>query len=86
MNCVLHFMVNFGFMTNWKKYHQFPFQNCTDKRVIMWNEPNFEDGVEETLKLLFGEDQMNARIKYEGDAIIQRTSILLSTDTDSIGY
>jgi len=77
-------MVNFDLIINWKKYHQFPFQDCTDKRIIIWNEPNFEDGVEETLELLFGRDQISARIKYEGDVIIQRTSKLLNSDTDSI--
>jgi len=81
-DCVIHFCVNFGIITNWNRHNQFPLQDCPNRRVIIWNEPNFEDGVEENLKLLFGGDQCGARIKYEGDAVIQRTPVIILSNND----
>lgn len=81
-DCVVHFYVNFGIITNWNRHNQFPLQDCTNRRVLYWNEPNFEDGVEETLKMLFGGDQCGARIKYEGDSVIQRTPVIVLANSD----
>lgn len=81
-DAVMHFCVNFGIITNWNRFNQFPLQDCPNRRVLFWNEPNFEDGVEETLKLLFGGDQCGARIKYEGDAVIARTPIIVLSNVD----
>lgn len=81
-DAVVHSMVNFGIITNWNRHNQFPLQDCPNRRVLFWNEPNFEDGVEETLKLLFGGDQCGARIKYEGDAIIRRTPVIVLSNND----
>nr|QKE54882.1 MAG: nonstructural protein [Parvoviridae sp.]QKE54956.1 MAG: nonstructural protein [Parvoviridae sp.] len=81
-DAVAHYCVNFGIISNWTKYNAFPLQDCVNRRLLMWNEPNFEDGVEETLKMLFGGDQCGARIKYEGDGIIQRTPIIVLSNED----
>ena len=81
-DCVTHFTVNFGIIANWNRHNQFPLQDCVNRRLLIWNEPNFEDGVEETLKMLFGGDQCPARVKYEGDAVIQRTPIIILSNND----
>ncbi|GBP81257.1 Putative non-capsid protein NS-1 [Eumeta japonica] len=39
-------------MGNFNKFDKFPLMECVQKRVIMWNEPNFEPG-EEILKLFW---------------------------------
>lgn len=54
------------------------------RRILLWNEPNFEPGSEEILKLLFGGDTCSAKIKYEGDACILRTPIIVLTNRDVI--
>lgn len=53
-DCVMHAFINFGTVRNFNKFENFPLQNCLDKRILMWNEPNFEPGATETLKLLIG--------------------------------
>lgn len=68
-------MLNMGIMGNWNRNNNFPLQDCIDKRVLLWNEPNFEDGAVETLKKLFGGDSCEARIKYQHDGVIHRTPI-----------
>lgn len=81
-DAVCHFMINFGVIANWNRHNSFPLQDCLNRRLLFWNEPNFEDGVEETLKMLFGGDQCPARVKYEGDGIIQRTPIIVLSNSD----
>lgn len=81
-DAVVQSCVNYGIICNWNRYNSFPLQDCPNRRVLMWNEPNFEDGVTETLKMLFGGDQCPARIKYEGDAVIQRTPIIVLSNND----
>lgn len=69
-------------ITNWNRHNQFSLQECTNRRIIFCNEPNFEDGVEETLKMLFGGDQCGVRIKFEGDAVIARMPIICLSNND----
>lgn len=83
-DCVIHSCINFGQIGNFNKYDRFPLQDALQRRILLWNEPNFEPGSEEVLKLLFGGDTCPARIKYEGDACILRTPIIVLTNRDVI--
>lgn len=81
-DCVCHAFINFGCMGNFNKYSNFPLQECVQRRIIQWNEPNFEPGSEETLKLLFGGDTCNVKVKYQGDACMLRTPIIVLSNND----
>lgn len=83
-DCVIHSCVNFGQIGNFNKYDRFPLQDALQRRILLWNEPNFEPGAEEVLKLIFGGDTCPARIKYEGDACLQRTPVIVLTNRDVI--
>lgn len=83
-DCFIHSCINFGQIGNFNKYDRFPLQDALQRRILLWNEPNFEPGSEEILKLLFGGDTCAARIKYEGDACILRTPIVVLTNRDVI--
>lgn len=56
-------------------------QECVNKRILQWNEPQYEPGQVETLKMLFGGDTFNTNIKYQADAIVTRTPVLITTNT-----
>ena len=43
------FFLFHGNMTDINRYESFPFENCVDKKVIFWNEPNCDDKAYETL-------------------------------------
>lgn len=47
---------------------------CVGKRIILWNEPVLEASATETLKMLFGGDTFAAKVKYQADAVVKRTS------------
>lgn len=81
---VLHALINFGQIGNFNKFVSFPLQEAVNKRILLWNEPNFEPGAQETLKMLFGGDTCNVKVKYKNDACIRRTPIIVLSNNDCL--
>lgn len=81
-NCVIHSCINFGQMGNFNKFTNFPMMECIQRRVILWDEPNFEPGAEEILKTIFAGDTTNVKVKYQGDAVLLRTPIVVLSNSD----
>lgn len=79
---VLHVLINFGQIENFNKFVLFPLQEAINKRVLFWNEPNYDPGAIETLKMLFGGDTCNVKVKYKNDATIRRTPIIVLSNVD----
>ena len=75
---VLHSLINFGQIGNFNKFLSFPLQEVINKRVLLWNEPNFKPGAIETLKMLFEGDSCDVKVKYKNDATIRTSIIALS--------
>lgn len=74
---ILHLCFSFGQIGNFSKYCNFPLMECVDKRVLLWNEPQCDVNSFETLKMLFGGDTCNVKVKYEQDTILSRTPIIV---------
>lgn len=81
-DAVIHYCINFGQMGNFSRYDNFPLMDCVDRRVILWNEPCFEPSACETLKMILGGDTVPAKIKYQPDAIITRTPVIVLSNND----
>lgn len=71
-----------GQIANFNKYSQFPLQDCVDKRILLWDEPNCEPSAFDTCKMIFAGDPTMANIKYQAHVQIDRTPILITTNTD----
>lgn len=78
----LAFYFNYGQIANFNRFQQFPLQDCVKRRILYWNEPNFEPSSTETLKLILGGDNCPAKIKYMGDKIITRTPVIITSNED----
>lgn len=74
------FYINRGNLKNFNRYSSFPFEDCHNRRIIMWNEPNASPEHIDTLKMLFGGDDVAAAKKYEGDVNITRTPLIVTTN------
>lgn len=74
---ILHYFFNFGQIGNFNKYCSFPLQEAVNRRILLWNEPNCEAGSFDTIKMLFGGDSLNCKVKYQHDYIIHRTPIIV---------
>lgn len=78
----IHYCINFGQMGNFNRYCTFPLMECVDKRIILWNEPVMEPSATETLKCILGGDTCNAKVKFQGDAVITRTPVIVLSNND----
>lgn len=57
-------LLTYGQIASMNRHHQFPLNNCINKRILHWDEPNFEPSMAETLKLLFSGNKLATNIKY----------------------
>lgn len=78
------FCFSFGQIGTFNKYSNFPLMEYItyNNRVLLWNEPQCESGSFETLKMLFKGDTCNIKIKYENDAILSKTPIIILANYD----
>jgi len=75
-------MITHGVQKNLDRYSQFPFQNCVHRRLIVWDEPSCERSKLEDLKLLLGGVEMSVAIKHQQDAVLTRTPVLITTNSN----
>lgn len=81
-DCIIHSCIHFGQIGNFTKFNRFPLMEMVQKRIVLWNEPNYEPGAEETLKTLFGGDSSPVKVKYQQDTFVQRTPIIVLSNND----
>lgn len=79
---ILHYYLNFGQIGNFNKYCSFPLMECVNRRIILWNEPSAEPSAFETLKCIFGGDTCNVKVKYQDDAVLSRTPVIILSNND----
>lgn len=82
VDAIKDYFLNVGQMQNPNKYNTFAYQDCHNRRMLIWNEPNYEPRETENLKLLFGGDNLSANVKCKPQANVKRTPIIcLSNNT-----
>lgn len=75
-------MITSGQIANMNRNSSFPFNNCINKRVLHWDEPNFEPCALEDLKLLFSGDEFSVNIKYQPFNTITRTPVIVTANSN----
>lgn len=77
--CIDYFL-NKGQLGKANKYNNFAFQDAAQKRVILWNEPNYESNNTDMLKMILGGDSYNVNVKNKPDMAVYRTPVILLTN------
>lgn len=75
-DAVAAFFLNVGHVGNFCKNSGFPLNDCYNRRILIWNEPQIDDISFDMVKMLAGGDPCNAKIKYQNDACIQKTPLI----------
>lgn len=75
-------MITSGLIANITRNSQFPFNNCINKRLLHWDEPNFEPAATEQLKQLFSGDELSVNVKYSPYQTIQRTPVIVTANAN----
>ncbi len=79
-DAVLCFFLNKGQLGNPNKHNHFAYQECVGKRILLWNEPNYELGEIEKLKMILGGDAFTVNVKNRQDVAVQRTPLIILTN------
>lgn len=73
-------LLNMGQLGTANKTNNFAFQDAANRRVILWNEPNYESSMTDYLKTLFEGGDTKVRVKMQGDTHVKRTPIIILTN------
>lgn len=73
---------NYGQLTTINRNNLFAFQDAYNRRLLWWNEPQYESCQIEFLKLVTAGDPYNVRVKQLGDQHVQRTPLIITTNND----
>lgn len=84
IDMVCAFYLNTGNMGNFNRTNQFPFNDCENRRIILWNEINFAPSNIDTLKMLTGGDLMHVNIKFKPPQPIYRTPVLILSNKEEL--
>nr|QTE04111.1 MAG: nonstructural protein [Emberiza chrysophrys ambidensovirus] len=79
-DCVLDYLWNKGQLGNPNKYNQFPFNAAEKKRILIWNEPFYEEAAIDDLKILTEGGSMSVRVKFKNDTAIYKTPLIITTN------
>jgi hypothetical protein len=72
------FYLNVGHVKNIVRGQNFPLNDCVNRRLLVWNEPNCCTSAYDTVKMIAGGDPCPAAVKYQGDSVISKTPLLLT--------
>lgn len=72
--------MNYGQLGCANKHNVFAFQEAPNKRLIVWNEPNYESSVTDVLKMMFAGDPYTVRVKHAMDTHVRRTPVFVLTN------
>lgn len=75
------FYINVGQIGNFNRYSNFPLNDAPNRRILVWNEPNVEPSAFDTVKMLTGGDPLPANVKYQSGAVIDKTPVIITTNT-----
>lgn len=67
---------NYGQLGCANKHNVFAFQEAPNKRILLWNEPNYESALTDTIKMMLGGDPYTVRVKNQLDAHVCRTPVI----------
>lgn len=77
---ILAFYLNVGHIANFVRGQNFPLNDCTEKRILFWNEPSICPSSWDTVKMLTGGDPLPAKVKYSSDVTIPRTPVFINSN------
>lgn len=84
-DCFIHFLWNCGQLGTVNKTNNFSFQEATSKRILLWNEPNYEPDFTDTLKMITAGDAFTVRVKQQKDSHVYTTPLIVLTN-NRVGF
>lgn len=77
---LLNLCLNYGQLGTSNGNNNFAFQDALSRRIILWNEPNYESAMTDYLKTLFEGGKTKVRVKNKEDTDVSRTPLIILTN------
>lgn len=77
---VTDYFLSRGQLGRANKHNNFAFQDAYGKRIIMWNEPNYETAMTDQLKMMTAGDAYTVTVKNKPDAAVYKTPMIILTN------
>ena len=74
------YLLNKGQLGRANRHNQFAFQDAFAKRIIIWNEPNYETALTDMLKMMTAGDAYNVNVKHKSNCGVYKTPIIILTN------
>ncbi|URQ09130.1 nonstructural protein [Halyomorpha halys erranti-like virus 1] len=81
-DCLINFFLNSGMITNPSRQERFPFMDCVNRRILMWNEARLDPFFIDDFKQITGGDQLKANIKFKAPQYIKKTPVIVLSNQD----
>lgn len=82
MEIFLDFYWNRGQLGQLTRHNLFGLQEACGKRILLWDEPNYEPGMIETLKNVTAGHPYTVRVKQQADCAVYSTPLIILTNND----
>lgn len=81
INALASFVLVKGQIQNFNRNNSFPLTDCVDKRILLWDEPNFDRNDLETIKQLFAGDPCVVSVQYSNNITISKTPVFCTANS-----
>lgn len=79
-DAVAAYFINYGMYGTANKRNKFMWADGVDKRLILWNNPKYDQFHIKKIKELLGGDTTRVHVKYKSDKYLQRTPVIILTN------
>lgn len=84
-DALCNFFLNCGMVVNPSRQERFPFMDCLNRRILMWNEARLDPHFYDDFKQLLAGDQLKAHIKFQAPQYIGKTPVIILSNNDVFG-
>lgn len=81
-DAVCDYFLSKGQLGRANKHNNFAFQDAYGRRIIMWNEPNYESAMTDQLKMMTAGDSYTVTVKNKPDAAVYKTPLIILTNNN----
>lgn len=79
-DAITSFFLNRGCMRNPSRQERFSFQECADRRIILWDEARLDPGNYDNIKRLLAGDECKVAVKFKEDQLVKRTPMIVCSN------